>query len=64
MKRAFAVLYTRAQLQLLVQATRKVGFVPGAVLELVGFASQLEGAAGVAGSQLQASSHAQGCSRL
>ncbi len=63
-RKPFAILHNRAQMQWLVQATHKSDCVPGAVLAHVGFASQLGGTAGVAGSQLQASSHAQGCSRL
>ncbi len=40
-------------------AAHRLGFVPGAVLALVGLASQLGGAAGVSASLLQASSHLQ-----
>ena len=47
----------KAQKQFLVTPADRLGFVPGAVLALVGLASQLEGAAGVAGSHLHASSH-------
>jgi len=49
----------KAQKQFLVTPADRLGFVPGAVLALVGLASQLEGAAGVAGSHLHASSHLQ-----
>ena len=57
-------LVNQAQKQFLVTSANKFDLVPGAVLAHAELASQLEGAEGLAGSQLQGFCLSQGCSWL